>query len=106
MNIQCNVLGKHILLLTLLVAAGCRPFQPPPGNYTQWYKNGVTQEGVNNAMRSCGYTDLDGSGDNSSIDMKLTRFYCMKDTGFKRRDNIDLCKEGRIGESPVCEGRR
>lgn len=30
----------------------------------------------------------------------------MKEAGFKRRDNLDLCKLGRIGESPVCEGRR
>ena len=26
--------------------------------------------------------------------------------GCKRKDNLDLCKLGRIGESPVCEGRR
>jgi hypothetical protein len=57
-------------------------------------------------MRACGYTNLDGAGDTSPIDVVLTRFYCMKDAGFKRRDNLDLCKLGRIGESPVCEGRR
>jgi hypothetical protein len=45
-------------------------------------------------------------GDTSPIDVVLTRFYCMKDAGFTRKDNLDLCKLGRIGESPVCEGRR
>ncbi|AZE07053.1 hypothetical protein C4K11_4914 [Pseudomonas chlororaphis subsp. aureofaciens] len=36
----------------------------------------------------------------------LTRFYCIKDAGFIRTDDLDLCKLGRIGESPVCDGRR
>ncbi|KTB56530.1 hypothetical protein [Pseudomonas syringae] len=85
---------------------GCRPFQPPPGDYNQWYKKGVSQEGIDTAMRRCGYTNLDGVGDSSPIDVKLTRFYCMKDAGFKRKDKIDLCREGRIGESQVCDGRR
>ena len=57
-------------------------------------------------MTACGYTNLTGTGDKTPIDQVLKRFYCMKDAGFKRTDNIDLCKEGRIGESPVCEGRR
>ena len=57
-------------------------------------------------MRGCGYTNLDGRGDLSPIDVRLARFYCMKDAGFTRKDNMDLCKLGRIGESPVCDGRR
>ena len=100
---------KYLLLsfcAVLLVGCTGRGFQPPPGAYTQWYKKGVNQAGVDNAMRACGYTNLDGVGDTSPIDVVLTRFYCMKDAGFKRRDNLDLCKQGRIGESPVCEGRR
>ncbi len=69
-------------------------------------QKGITQSGVDNAMRACGYTNLDGAGDTSLIDVVLTRFYCMKEAGFKHRDSLDLCKPGRIGESPVCEGRR
>ena len=106
MNAMCT---KGLLLsfcAVLLVGCTGRGFQPPPGDYTQWYKKGVTQSGVDNAMRACGYTNLDGVGDTSPIDVVLTRFYCMKDAGFSRRDKIDLCKLGRIGESPVCEGRR
>ena len=105
-NAMCT---KGLLLsfcAVLLVGCTGRGFQPPPGDYTQWYKKGVTQSGVDNAMRACGYTNLDGVGDTSPIDVVLTRFYCMKDAGFSRRDKIDLCKLGRIGESPVCEGRR
>ena len=57
---------NQLLGLTLLLAVGgCTPFQPPPGDYTQWYKKGVTQSGVDNAMRACGYTNLDGAGDTS-----------------------------------------
>lgn len=97
---------NRLLGLSLLIVGGCTPFQPPPGDYTQWYKKGVSQSGVDNAMRACGYTNLDGVGDTSPIDVVLTRFYCMKDAGFSRRDDLDLCKQGRIGESPVCEGRR
>lgn len=90
----------------LLLGCTGRGFQPPPPDFTEWQKSGVSLEGVKSAMRACGYTNLAGTGDNSPIDVVLTRFYCMKDSGFKRRDNLDLCKLGRISESPVCEGRR
>lgn len=106
MKNSLNGLGKYLLLLALLVAAGCTPFQPPPPDYTRWYKDGLSQQDVKGAMRSCGYTNLDGAGDRSHIDVRLTRFYCMKDAGFKRKDDLDMCKLGRVGESPVCEGRR
>jgi hypothetical protein len=103
------VFRKGLLLsvyAVLLIGCTGRGFQPPPGDYTQWKKSGVSQQGVDDAMRACGYTNLDGMGDTSPIDVVLTRFYCMKDAGFTRKDNLDLCKLGRIGESPVCEGRR
>lgn len=90
----------------LLVGCTGRGFQPPPPTFTEWKKSGVSQVGVKSAMRACGYTNLVGTGDDSPIDLVLTRFYCMKDAGFSRKDNLDLCKQGRIGESPVCEGRR
>jgi hypothetical protein len=90
----------------LLVGCTGRGFQPPPPDYTKWYKEGVSQQGVDDAMRACGYTNLDGVGDKSPIDVVLTRFYCMKDAGFIRTDDLDLCKLGRVGESPVCDGRR
>ncbi len=92
--------------LGLLVVAGCTPFQPPPPDFTRWYKSGVSEVEVKSAMRGCGYTNLDGGGDLSPIDVRLARFYCMKDAGFSRKDNLDMCKLGRVGESPVCEGRR
>jgi hypothetical protein len=97
-----------LLSFCALLLIGCtgRGFQPPPPEFTNWKKSGVAQEGVKSAMTACGYTNLTGTGDTTPIDEVLTQFYCMKDSGFKRADNIDLCKEGRIGESPVCEGRR
>ena len=90
----------------LLIGCTGRGFQPPPPEFTNWKKIGVSEEDVKHAMTACGYTNLIGTGDRTPIDQVLTQFYCMKDAGFKRTDNIDLCKEGRIGESPVCEGRR
>ena len=72
----------------------------------KWYKEGVSQTGIIAAMRACGYTNVDGAGDRSPIDVRLLNFYCMKDAGYKRKDNLDMCKLGRIGESPVCDGRR
>jgi hypothetical protein len=42
---------KYLLLsfcAVLLVGCTGRGFQPPPGDYTQWYKKGVTQAGVDN----------------------------------------------------------
>ena len=105
-NVMLLTRNQWLGLSLLVVVGGCTPFQPPPGDYTQWKKKGVSQQGVDDAMRACGYTNLDGVGDKSPIDVVLTRFYCMKDAGFIRTDDLDLCKLGRIGESPVCEGRR
>ena len=70
----------------LLVGCTGRGFQPPAPDYTKWYKEGVSQTGI--------------------IAARLLNFYCMKDAGYKRKDNLDMCKLGRIGESPVCDGRR
>jgi len=107
-TLRCRIMTKcnFLFSLGLLLLSGCTPFQPPPPDFTYWYKNGVSVEGVKSAMRGCGYTNLDGAGDQTPIDLELKHFYCMKDSGFSRRDNLDLCKLGRIGESPVCEGRR
>jgi len=105
-NKMCrNSLGSSICAFLLIGGTG-RGFQPPPPDYTKWFKEGVSQAGIDNAMRACGYTNLDGAGDASPIDVRLTRFYCMKDAGFKRKDNLDMCKLGRVGESAVCDGRR
>ena len=92
---------KSLLLsvcAVLLVGCTGRGFQPPAPDYTKWYKEGVSQTGIIAAMRACGYR--------SPIDVRLLNFYCMKDAGYKRKDNLDMCKLGRIGESPVCDGRR
>ena len=94
------------VLICAFALSACTPFQPPPPDFSQWYKSGVSLDGVKTAMRACGYTNLDGAGDRSPVDIRLTRFYCMKDAGFNRKDKLDLCKTGRISESPVCEGRR
>lgn len=94
-----------LLCASFLVTGGCRGFQPPPPDFTNWHKSGISVEGVKSAMLACGYPNVAGIG-NGSIDAELTHFYCMKDAGFKRKDNLDLCKLGRVGESPVCEGRR
>ena len=101
--------SRNLLLsFCALILIGCtgRGFQPPAPDYTKWYKEGVSQTGIIAAMRACGYTNVDGAGDRSPIDVRLLNFYCMKDAGYKRKDNLDMCKLGRIGESPVCDGRR
>ena len=103
------MLTKSLLLsfcAVLLIGCTGRGFQPPPPEFTNWKKNGVSEEGVKSAMTACGYTNLIGTGDRTPIDQVLTRFYCMKDAGYKRKDNVDMCKLGRIGESAVCDGRR
>ncbi|GAB5336388.1 hypothetical protein PFUM301597_08730 [Pseudomonas fluorescens] len=94
------------VLISASALSACTPFQPPPPDFSRWYKSGVSLDGVKTAMRACGYDNLDGGGDRSPVDIRLTRFYCMKDAGFKRKDKLDPCKAGRISESPVCEGRR
>ncbi|WP_439865872.1 hypothetical protein ACTAB9_03975 [Pseudomonas syringae] len=98
---------KFIIGLSILVlSSSCTPFQPPPPTYSQWYKEGVPLSGVKNAMRACGYTNLDGAGDGSPMNDVLKKFYCMKDSGFSRKDKLDLCKQSHISDSPVCDGRR
>lgn len=98
-----NLLWSFCALL--LIGCTGRGFQPPPPDFVNWQKSGVSVEGVKSAMLACGYPNVAGIG-NGSIDAELTHFYCMKDAGFKRKDNMDLCKQGRVGESSVCEGRR
>nr|WP_157015907.1 hypothetical protein [Pseudomonas batumici] len=100
--------GNLLLSACALLLTGCTftPFQPPPPEFTKWQKNGASVEDVKSGMRACGYTNLAGTGDKTPIDQALKRFYCMKDSGFTRKDNLDLCKQGRIGESPICEDRR
>ena len=104
-----NAMFSRCLLLSFcaVLTTGCtgRGFQPPPPDFTYWQKSGVSVEGVKSSMLACGYANVAGTG-GGSIDEKLKHFYCMKDAGFTRKDNLDLCKLGRIGESPVCEGRR
>jgi hypothetical protein len=77
---------RSTLLLTIgaVLLTGCtgRGFQPPPPEFTNWKKSGVSQEGVKSAMRACGYINLTGTGDTTPIDQVLTQFYCMKDSGF------------------------
>ena len=89
----------------LLVGCTGRGFQPPPPDFVYWQKSGVSLEGVKSSMLACGYENVAGTG-GGSIDERLRSFYCMKDAGFTRKDNLDMCKLGRIGESPVCDGRR
>ena len=105
-NVMMGIRNQLLGLSRLVVVGGCTPFNRRQGATHNGTRRGVSQSGVDNAMRACGYINFDGVGDTSPIDVVLTRFYCMKEAGFKRRDNLDLCKEGRIGESPVCEGRR
>ncbi|WP_122221772.1 hypothetical protein [Pseudomonas syringae group genomosp. 3] len=97
---------KIIGLSALVLISSCTPFQPPPPTFSQWYKEGVPLAGVKSAMRACGYTNLDGVGDSSPMSDVLKRFYCMKDSGFSRKDKLDLCKQSQINESPICDGRR
>ena len=105
-NVMMGIRNQLLGLSRLVVVGGCTPFNRRQGATHNGTRRGVSQSGVDNAMRACGYINFDGVGDTSPIDVVLTLFYCMKEAGFKRRDNLDLCKEGRIGESPVCEGRQ
>ncbi|MFU0840342.1 MAG: hypothetical protein ACFWUJ_17935 [Pseudomonas fragi] len=75
-----NAMYTKSLLLSvcavLLVGCTGRGFQPPAPDYTKWYKEGVSQTGSIAAMRACGYTNVDGAGDRSPIDVRLLNFYC------------------------------
>lgn len=101
------LMRRMLLSFCAVLLVGCtgRGFQPPPPDFVYWQKDGISVEGVKSAMLACGYPNVAGIGEDS-IDAQLKHFYCMKDAGFKRKDNLDLCTLGRIGESPVCEGRR
>lgn len=83
-----------LLIFGLTACSGNKPFQPPPPVYTTWAKEGVTQEEVKQAMRSCGYKDLYGYGGdrNATLEDRVMREKCMFRSGFKYKDDFrGLC---------------
>ena len=49
----------------LLVGCTGRGFQPPPPDFTNWQKSGVSVEGVKSAMLDFGYPNVAGKGNGS-----------------------------------------
>lgn len=90
----------------LTACFGGKPFQPPPEEYTQWIKGGVSEEGVKQAMRQCGFTDLYGYGGdrNATFDDIARRENCMFQNGFKRKSGYKgICSLRRAKDIQACQ---
>ena len=95
-----------ILTFPLTGCFGWKPFQPPPPTFTQWTKDGVTAEGVKQALRQCGYIDIFGYGGDkdSSINDHAQRQNCMFKNGFKYKGGYrGLCAEIERKHLPACQ---
>ncbi len=95
-----------MLTLSLTGCLGSKPFQPHPPIYAQWTKDGLTAEGVKQALRQCGYIDILGYGGDkdSSINDHAQRENCMFKNGFKYKDGYrGLCASIERKNLPACQ---
>ena len=85
---RIRVITFTLLTLSLMACLGVKPFQPHPPTFTRWVKDGVSAEGVKEAMRKCGYVDLYGYGGDrdSTMNERALRQNCMFKNGFKPKD--------------------
>lgn len=83
-----KITASILLGLFLTACLGQKPFQPHPPNFKQWVKDGVSEEGVKEAMRKCGYEDIYGYGGDrdSTMNESALRQVCMFKNGFLRKD--------------------
>lgn len=73
-----------IMLAFLLTACfGGKPFQPHPPSFTRWSKDGVSVDGVKEAMQQCGYIDIYGYGGDrvSTMNDEANMVNCMYRNG-------------------------
>lgn len=89
-------------------AAGGKPgtnaTQRPPA-YTQWAQTGTDSQGVQQAMKSCGYTTVIEPVDEMLLNDIAAAQLCMLDRGFHftRPANYLLCKNPPM--LPACRGK-
>ncbi|ABR91903.1 Hypothetical protein mma_2080 [Janthinobacterium sp. Marseille] len=88
-------INKRSLILVsvpFLLSACAKPFQPPPPEFKQWVKTGVSVEEVKEKMLSCGFDNLYANGkmgDNAYAAAQK----CMLQDGFSHTSGFDICKQ-------------
>ena len=90
----------------LLVGCTGRGFQPPPPEFTNWKKAGMSEKDVKSAMTACGYINLTGTGDTTPIDQVLTQFYCMKAQVASAPITLTCARKAASANHRCAEGRR
>jgi len=80
------------------------PTQRPPA-YTQWTQTGTDSQGVQQAMKACGYTTVIEPVDQMLLNDIAAAQLCMLDSGFHftRPANYLLCKNPPM--LPACRGQ-
>lgn len=92
----------YLLILMSLALIGCtgkKLFQPPPQEFKQWIKNGVSEEIVKKTMLECGFKNTFGNAsmdDNSYAKAQN----CMLSKGFVHTSDFNICKGN--AELPAC----
>ena len=101
-----RIIASILLTLSLTACFGQKPFQPHPPTFTQWVKDGVSSDGVKEAMRQCGEIDLYGYGGdrNSTMNDRAKRENCMFINGFKYKSGFQgLCTLKSYKDIPACQ---
>ena len=96
--IKIFFLGTLILTMTACISG--KPFQPNHPTYTMWFKANVSEDGVKEVMRQCGYKNLYGyGGDRVTSEDTAKRENCMFRNGFQRTDGYKgICSLSGVAE--------
>jgi hypothetical protein len=85
---------KILFVLTLLALTSCmgrKPFQPPPPEFKQWVKTGISEGIVKATMLECGFSNPFGNAlmdDNNYAEAQN----CMMRKGFVHTSGFNICK--------------
>jgi hypothetical protein len=104
--VRYKIMVPMMFAISLTACFSQKPFQPHPPTFTQWVKEGISEEGVKESMRRCGYIDLYGYGGdrNSSMNEEAKRENCMFKNGFRYKDgDPGLCALKSYKDVPACK---
>ncbi|MCD6027635.1 MAG: hypothetical protein K0R08_2154 [Solimicrobium sp.] len=95
------MLFRILILLSLSGCFGKKPFQPPPLEYQQWVKVGVSADTIKQIMLECGFDNSHGNAkmdDNSYAKAQN----CMIKKGFKHTGEFNICVSSDSYNLPAC----
>jgi hypothetical protein len=100
-------IGFTVFATFIVLACGCRPFQPPNNEDDLWHQRGKSRIDVKKSLLECGFADTSGHSMDPSIDF-LAACVCMERIGYTREitrlgDVSPICENGWAKKSPECQ---